>query len=175
MENETWEEEYRKRAEDRVKASETAQARIDALIARAGGPMMIVKNNEQYSASARMAEIDKRARMMAHKLNSPKYECTISIMGDEIIAQDAKIRDMANIIDRLEAALYNTLNERDQLLDDLQEAATKNGFFGACTYCAWEKSTLYDDPRKTCMECLANSKHPNFDWRGVPEVKDDDA
>ena len=88
MENEAWKEEYLKRAEERVRSVEEAQARIDELIARAGGPVMIVKNNEQYSASARMAEIDKRARMMAHQLNSPKYECTISIMGDEIIAQD---------------------------------------------------------------------------------------
>lgn len=150
----------------------TAEERINALIARAGSPVMIVKNNEQYSASARMAYIDAKARVMARETYSPKYECTISIMGDEIIAQDAKIRDMANIIDRMEAALYNVLNERDQLLDDLQEAATKNSFWGACAYCAWGKSTFCDELRKTCMECLENSKQPNFKWREVPDKEE---
>ena len=160
MENETWKEEYRKRAEERVRAVEAEQARIDALIARAGGPMMVARNVQESEEE--------------------KHDDTIQALfdiGDYKNRGDLTvwIRELTDTIDRLEAALYNTLNERDQLLDDLQEAATKNGFFGACTYCAWEKSTLYDDPRKTCMECLANSKHPNFDWRGVPEVKDDDA
>ena len=37
-ENKTWKEENRKRAEERVRAVESAQERIDALIERAGGP-----------------------------------------------------------------------------------------------------------------------------------------
>ena len=43
MENEAWKEEYLKRAEERVRSVEAAQARIDALIARAGGPMMVAR------------------------------------------------------------------------------------------------------------------------------------
>lgn len=144
---------------------ESAQARIDALIARAGSPVMIVKNNEQYSASARMAEIDKRARMMAHQLNSPKYECTISIMSDEIIAQDAKLRDMANIIDRLEASLHNALNERDQLLADLNRMTNKHG---SCDYCLHKNKSAAE-----CRGCTRENDH--WEWRGVPEVKEDDA
>ena len=150
----------------------TADERIEELIARAGSPVMIVKGDGQYSASARMEHIDKQARMMAHQQNSPKYECTISIMSDEIIAQDAKIRDMANTIDRLEAALYNTLNEREQLKKDLHEAATWKGFLSICTYCAQKDVACFYEPCKTCLE---NSKRPNFEWRGVQEVKDDDA
>lgn len=162
----------REGAMETLRAIDQATARIDALIARAGSPVMIVKNNEQYSASARMAEIDKRARVMARQTYSPKYECTISIMSDEIIAQDAKLRDMANIIDRLEAALYNTLNERDLLKKDLQEAATMNGFFGACTYCAWHKSKIFDGHRNPCLECLKKRNRPNFEWRGVPDEEE---
>ena len=150
----------------------TADERIEELIARAGSPVMIVKGDGQYSASARMEHIDKQARMMAHQQNSPKYECTISIMSDEIIAQDAKIRDMANTIDRLEAALHNVINERDQLKKDLHEAATWKGFLSICTYCAQKDVDYFDEP---CKMCLENSKRPNFEWRGVQEVKDDDA
>ena len=159
----------REGAMETLRAIDQATARIDALIARAGSPVMIVKNNEQYSASARMAEIDKRARMMAHQLNSPKYECTISIMSDEIIAQDAKLRDMANIIDRMEAALHNTLNERDQLKKDLHEAATSKGFLGICIYCAQKDVEYFNEPCKTCLE---NRKRPNFEWRGVPDKEE---
>lgn len=140
----------------------TADERINALIARAGSPVMIVKNNEQYSASARMAQIDKQARMMAHQLNSPKYECTISIMGDEIIAQDAKITDMANIIDRMEAALHNVINERDQLLADLNRMTNKHG---SCDYCLHKN--------KSAAECRGCSReNDNWTWRGVPDKEE---
>lgn len=145
----------------------TAEERINALIARAGSPVMIVKNNEQYSASARMAEIDKRARMMAHQLNSPKYECTISIMSDEIIAQDAKLRDMANIIDRMEAALHNTLNERDQLMKDMKKLVFWHGDCIACKH-------LTDGLIECCVHCYPKDNQSQWEWRGVPEVNDDD-
>ena len=148
----------------------TADERIEELIARAGSPVMIVKGDGQYSASARMEHIDKQARMMAHQQNSPKYECTISIMSDEIIAQDAKIRDMANTIDRLEAALHNVINERDQLKKDLNDFIKQSGFYGHCAYCAWIDKEYFDEPCKTCLE---NSNKPNFEWRGVTEVEND--
>lgn len=140
----------------------TAEERINALIARAGSPVMIVKNNEQYSASARMAEIDKRARMMAHQLNSPKYECTISIMGDEIIAQDAKIRDMANIIDRMEAALHNVIGERDQLMKDMKKLVFRHGDCIACKH-------LTDGLIECCVHCYPKANQSQWEWRGVTE------
>ncbi len=147
----------REGAMETLRAIDQATARIDALIARAGSPVMIVKNNEQYSASVRMAEIDKRARMMAHQLNSPKYECTISIMSDEIIAQDAKLRDMANTIDRLEAALANALLQRDQLIDDLRKVTLR---YNSCSACGHGFGV-----DEVCLECSkADSK---WVWRGV--------
>lgn len=145
----------------------TAEERINALIARAGSPVMIVKNNEQYSASARMAYIDAKARVMARETYSPKYECTISIMGDEIIAQDAKIRDMANIIDRMEAALHNTLNERDQLMKDMKKLVFRHGDCIACKH-------LTDGIIECCVHCYPKANQSQWEWRGVPEVNDDD-
>ena len=136
----------------------TADERIRKLIERAGSPVMIVKGDGQYSASARMAQIDKQARMMAHQLNCKKYECTISIMSDEIIAQDAKIRDMANTIDRMEAALYNVLNERDQLLCDLRHEIRKHG---SCDFCQNVPFHAAD-----CTGCTIDDDR--WTWRGVP-------
>ena len=150
----------------------TADERIEELIARAGSPVMIVKGDGQYSASARMAQIDKQARMMAHQMNSPKYECTISIMSDEIIAQDAKLRNMANIIDRMEAALYNVINEREQLKRDLHSAVTYDWVLRPCHFCAHLEEPSNATP---CETCLHHKEKPGFEWRGVPEVKDDDA
>ena len=146
-----------------------AEERIEALIKRAGSPVMIVKGDGQYSASARMAQIDKQARMMAHELHSPKYECTISIMGDEIIAQDAKIRDMANTIDRLETALSNVINEREQLKRDLHSAATVDGLSCGCRFCAHENKGFDEEP---CKTCVALEGCQCFEWRGIPEEAD---
>lgn len=139
-----------------------AEERIEALIKRAGSPVMIVKGDGQYSASARMAQIDKQARMMAHELHSPKYECTISIMGDEIIAQDAKIRDMANTIDRMEAALHNVIGERDQLLSDLNRIINKHG---SCDFCLHKNKSAAE-----CKGCTRENDH--WEWRGVPDKEE---
>lgn len=155
----------REGAMETLRAIDQATARIDALIERAGSPVMIVKNNEQYSASARMAEIDKRARMMAHQLNSPKYECTISIMSDEIIAQDAKLRDMANIIDRMEAALHNVINERDQLMKDMKKLVFRHGDCFACKH-------LTDGIIECCVHCNPKDNQSQWEWRGVPDKEE---
>ena len=155
----------REGAMETLRAIDQATARIDALIARAGSPVMIVKNNEQYSASVLMAEIDKRARMMAHQLNSPKYECTISIMSDEIIAQDAKLRDMANIIDRMEAALHNVINERDQLMKDMKKLVFRHGDCFACKH-------LTDGIIECCVHCNPKDNQSQWEWRGVPDKEE---
>lgn len=145
----------------------TADERIEELLARAGQPVMIVKGEDKYSESERLGQIDKQAREMSKELNSPMYyECTIRIMGDEIIEQDAKIRNMANTIDRLEAALSNVINEREQLKRDLREAAMRDGLFGACIYCDHVDVECHNEPCKTFM---AGSERPNFEWRGLPE------
>lgn len=150
----------------------TADERIEELIARAGSPVMIVKGDGQYSASARMAYIDAKARVMARETYSPKYECTISIMSDEIIAQDAKLRNMANIIDRMEAAMHNVINEREQLKRDLHSAVTYDWVLRSCHFCAHLEEPSNATP---CETCLHHKEKPGFEWRGVPEVKDDDA
>lgn len=140
----------------------TADDRIRELIARAGSPVMICKGEEKYSASARMAQIDKLARQMAHELNSPKYECTISIMGDEIIKQDGKITEMANTIDRMEAALYNVINERDQLMADLRHEIRKHG---SCDFCQNVPFHAAD-----CTGCTMDNDR--WTWRGVPDKEE---
>ena len=154
-ENENWKEEYLKRAEERVRAVEAAQARIDALIARAGGPMMVARNVQESEEE--------------------KHDDTIQALfdiGDYKNGGDLTvwIRELTDTIDRLEAALYNTLNERDQLKKDLHEAATKKGFLSICTYCAQKDVDYFDEP---CNTCLENSKRPNFEWRGVQEGEND--
>ena len=53
------------------------------------------------------------------------------------------IRELTDTIDRLEAALYNTLNEREQLKKDLHEAATWKGFLSICTYCGQRRGFDY--------------------------------
>lgn len=129
---------------------ETAQARIDALIARAGGPMMVVRNTQE-------SEKEKRDDTL-HAL----FDIGVYKNGGDLTVW---IRELTDTIDRLEAALYNTLNERNQLLADLKTAM---GNIDSCEYCMHEN--------KGASEC--NGCSPEIDqweWRGVPEVKDDDA
>lgn len=150
MEDEAWKEEYRKRAEERVRAVEAAQARIDALIARAGGPVMAVRNTQE-------SEKEKHDDTIQALFDIADYK-----NGGDLTAW---IRELNDTIDRLEAALYNVLNERDQIKKDLHKAATRKTL-GLCTYCAHKDAEYFDEPCKTCME---NRKRPNFEWRGVPD------
>lgn len=150
-------EEIRKNAEERIRGVESAQARIDALIARAGGPVMVCRNVQESDS------VKRRDTLMAMaELGDYKYG------GDDT----AWIRDLTDTIDRLEAALHNVLNERDRLKKDMNDFIKQSGFYGICAYCAWIDKEYYDEPCKTCLE---NSNKPNFEWRRVPEVKDDDA
>ena len=157
MENETWEEEYRKRAEDRIRAVEAAQARIDALIARAGGPVMVVRNTQERECKKRDNTIQAILDIGAYKNG-----------GDLTVW----IRELTDTIDRLEAALHNTLNERDQLKRDLHSAVTYDFVLRPCHFCAHLEEPSNSTP---CETCLHHKEKPGFEWRGVPEVKDDDA
>ena len=157
MENETWKEEYRKRAKERVRAVEAAQERIDALIARAGGPMMVVRNTQES--------------------DEEKHEDTLQALfdiGDYKNGGDLTvwIRELTDTIDRMEAALYNVINEREQLKRDLHSAVTYDWVLRPCHFCAH----LEEPSNKTpCETCLHHKEKPGFEWRGVQEVKDDDA
>ena len=157
MEDEAWKEEYRKRAEERVRAVETAQARIDALIARAGGPVRVVRNTQE-------SETEKHDDTIQALFDIADYK-----NGGDLTVW---IRELTDTIDRMEVALYNTLNERDQLKRDLHDACTYDWVLRPCHFCAH----LEEPPNVTpCETCLHHKEKPGFEWRGVPEVKDDDA
>ena len=156
-ENENWKEEYRKRAEERVRAVEAAQARIDALIARAGGPMMVARNVQESEEE--------------------KHEDTLQALfdiGDYKNGGDLTvwIRELTDTIDRLEAALYNVINEREQLKRDLHSAVTYDWVLRPCHFCAHLEEPSNATP---CETCLHHKEKPGFEWRGVQEVKEDDA
>ena len=72
---------------------------------------------------------------------------------------------LIDTIDRLEAALYNVLNERDQLIADLNRMTNKHG---SCDYCLHKNKSAAE-----CRGCTMGNDH--WSWRGVPEVEDDDA
>ena len=142
---------------------ESAQARIDALIARAGGPMMVVRNTQECEGE--------------------KHDDTIQALFDIADYKNGGdmtvwIRELTDTIDRLEAALHNTLNERDQLLEDLTLMINKHA---SCDYCMYENERasecdycMYKNERASeCDGCSREDDH--WEWRGVQEVKDDDA
>ena len=129
---------------------EAAQARIDALIARAGGPMMVVRNTQE-------SEGEKHDNTIQELFDIADYKNG----GDMTVW----IRELTDTIDRLEAALYNTLNERDQLLDDLNRMTNKHG---SCDFCKHKNQSAAE-----CRGCTHENNH--WEWHGVPEVKDDDA
>lgn len=105
MEDESWKEERRKRAKERIRVVESAQERIDALIARAGGPVMVCRNAQE-------SEKDKHDDTIQALFDIGDYK-----NGGDLTVW---IRDLTDTIDRLEVALYNTMIERDQLLTDLR-------------------------------------------------------
>lgn len=161
-------EELESRRKERVRAIETAQARIDALIARAGSPVMIVKSGERNRFSNHMQEIDGIACAKAKELKILKSNAIIMVLCDEVEMMDDQITDMANTIDRMEAALYNTLNERDQMIKDMKKLVFRHGDCFACKH-------LTDGMIECCAHCNPKDNQSQWEWRGVQEVKDDDA
>lgn len=140
----------REGAMETLRAIDQATERIDALIERAGGPMVICKNVQESDAVKRESRMQ-----MLYDVADYRYD------GD-LLAYPVVLADM---IDRLEAALHNTLNERDQLLADLKKAM-KN--IDSCEYCMNENKRASE-----CDGCSYEDDH--WEWRGVPEVKDNDA
>ena len=129
---------------------EAAQARINALIARAGGPVMVVRNTQE-------SEEEKHQNTIHALFDIADYKNG----GDMTVW----IRELTDTIDRLEAALHNTLNERDQLLADLNRITNKHG---SCDCCQRKNKRAVE-----CRGCTSENDH--WEWRGVQEVKDDDA
>lgn len=138
---------------------DSANKRIDDLIKRSGSPVMIVKGDGHDRAKIHMEQIDKNASMMQYKTRMPLRDCLIRIMYDEIIAQDSMITDMANTIDRMEAALSNVLNERDALLGIVKEDAP-------CLYCKHNTTG-----NQTCKECFSVDSG-KWEWRGVQDLSE---
>lgn len=129
---------------------EAAQARIDALIARARDPVMVVRNTQE-------SEEEKHDDTIQALFDIAEYK-----NGGDLTVW---IRELTDTIDRLEAALYNTLNERDQMLADLNRMTNKHG---SCDFCKHKNKSAAE-----CKGCTHENDH--WEWRGVQEVKDDDA
>lgn len=144
MEDESWKEERRKRAEERIRASESAQARIEALIARAGGPVMVCRNVQE-------SEKDKHEDTIQALFDIGDYK-----NGGDLTVW---IRELTDTIERMEVALYNTLNERDQLLSDLNRITNKHG---SCDFCKHKNKF-----ESECQGCSQENDH--WEWRVVPD------
>lgn len=145
MEDEAWMEEYRKRAEERVRAVEAAQARIDALIERAGGPMMVVRNTQE-------SEKEKHDDMIQALFDIADYK-----NGGDLTVW---IRELTDTIDRLEAALANALLQRDQMLCDLERIADMHS---NCLFCLHNTDA---GDEEACLDCSEDDS--KWVWRGVP-------
>lgn len=153
MEDESWKVERRKRAEERIRGVESAQARIDALIARAGGPVMVCRNVQE-------SEKDKHEDTIQALFDIGDYK-----NGGDLTVW---IRELTDTIDRMEVALYNVLLQRDQLLCDLKRIADVHS---TCLFCLHNTDA---GDEEACIDC--SKTESKWEWRGVPEeVTDDDA
>lgn len=120
----------------------TADERINALLARAGSPVMVVRNtqeSEEEKHNGARASIERMADEQFHG-NVVDY-----------------IGHLVDTIDRMEAALHNALNERDQLLSDLNRMINKHG---SCDFCKYKNKSAAE-----CRGCTMVNDH--WSWRGV--------
>lgn len=115
----------------------TADERINALLERAGSPLMFVANPELHTVQ-----------------KEPIYDTLEDCI--EAIVKD-RTRGLCDTIDRLEIALHNVLNERDQLLKDVS---------GICDCCTFAKLSGSMEP---CHSCSLPNGISGFQWRGVPD------
>lgn len=136
-------------AMETLRAIDQATARIDALIARAGGPMVICKNVQESDAVKRESRMQ-----MLYDVADYRYD------GD-LLAYPVRLADM---IDRLEAALANALLQRDQLLCDLKEIVDRDS---TCTFCL--HNTEASD-NEACLSCSEDDS--KWVWRGVPDEEE---
>lgn len=124
----------------------TADERINALIERAGSPVMVVRNTQED-------ELERRRGIYSETRKTIEEQ-----FEDSMILY---IRHLADTIDRLEAALHNVINERDQLLADFGELVFYMNVKGdACEYCKH-----YGEHGCQIYGCY-------FEWRGVQDKED---
>ena len=139
----------REGAMETLRAIDQATERIDALIARAGGPMVICKNVQESDADRRESRMQ-----MLYDVADYRYD------GD-LLAYPAELVDT---IDRLEAALHNVINEREQLIFDLKKIVDEHSI---CNFCLHDTE---DGDEEKCLDC-ANGPG-KWEWRGVPDKED---
>ena len=132
----------REGAMETLRAIDQATARIDALIARAGGPMVICRNVQESDAVKRASLLQ-----MLYDVADYRYD------GD-LLAYPAELVDT---IDRLEAALANALLQRDQLIDDLRKVTLR---YNSCSACGHGFGV-----DEVCLECSKADR--KWVWRGV--------
>lgn len=139
----------REGAMETLRAIDQATERIDALIARAGGPMVICKNVQESDADRRESRMQ-----MLYDVADYRYD------GD-LLAYPAELVDT---IDRMEAALHNVINEREQLIFDLKKIVDEHSI---CNFCLHDTE---DGDEEKCLDC-ANGPG-KWEWRGVPDKED---
>ena len=125
----------------------TADERIAELLARAGSPVMVCKNTQESDEE---------------KYNGTR--AAIERVADEQFHGNVVdyIGHLVDTIDRLEVALHNTLNERNQLLADLNRITNKHG---SCDFCLYKN--------KIASECKGCSReYDRWTWRGVPDKEE---
>ena len=141
----------REGAMETLRAIDQATARIDALIERAGGPMMICRDTQESEDTKQRNTIDALFDMGDYKNG-----------GDLTVW----IRELTDTIDRLEAALANALLQRDQLLCDLKRIADVHSTCMCCLH-----NTEAGD-EEACLDCSKTSS--KWVWRGVTEAETDE-
>lgn len=140
----------REGAMETLRAIDQATARIDALIARAGGPMMICKNTKE-------ADTEKKEQIMLYvrTISRRDFGGSVAMYFNHLI----------DTIDRMEAALHNTLNERDQMMKDMKKLVFRHGDCFACKH-------LTDGMIECCAHCNPKDNQSQWEWRGVPDKEE---
>lgn len=132
----------------------TPDERINDLIASAGSPVMVVKNTQEDELERRRGIYSETRKIIEEQFD------------DSVILY---IRNLADTIDRLETALHNVINEREQLKRDLHYSTTYDWVLRSCHFCAH-----LDEPTNVtpCVTCLHDKGKPGFEWRGVPDKEE---
>ena len=122
----------------------TADERIAELMERAGQPVMVVRNTQEGTSTKFFGALEAIKQIIDDAFNGDMFEY---------------INHLVDTIDRLEVALYNTLNERDQLHADLNRIINKHG---SCDFCVHKNKSAAE-----CRGCTRENDH--WTWRGVPD------
>lgn len=126
----------------------TADERINALLERAGSPLMFVANPELHT-------------VQSDAIYDTLEDCIEAIVKD-------RTRGLYDTIDRLEIALHNVLNERDAAIADIPRD---------CKTCKHKlrppvlvADTIYYCYNFGCRNI--SGVYTGWEWRGVPDKED---